>query len=208
MLPRSRPWPYPARVIAAETTTAEWITAWGAVITGVAAIAGLIVSILTARRANEEARDARTALGLVGKPTLQGGISRQLSGTPHMTASIWNVTDRPAVDVKAEITLANGSTWHGQIERLDQNTGGDQAAVREPRLTIHCGPMLPESRPGIETIVVRYRDERELLRWQWTRRDIRTEEQRGGMTLSSGRTETEEVRLERRRGRWAPASRT
>lgn len=207
--------------LAAATTTAEWITAWGTLGTAILSFVAVVVSSLTAKTARQEARQAQEALGLVGKPKMAGRVSTAGPGwsdhpEPHTTASVWNLSDKVAVDVVAEVTLWDGSVWHGHAERLAQNTAGDQAPVRDPHLRVFCGPPQPDPAslpPGdyVETIRVLYRDEHELLRWEWKRTRTMKIQIRGDNRITSGPKGSEretDVRLERKRGnRWVPRQR-
>jgi hypothetical protein len=175
----------------------------------VAALVGLAVSIATARNARREARDASEALGLILKPSLDAHITTYHLGEDpaFMAAVVRNSSpDRAAVDVIVEVTLMDGSVWHGRTDRLDPDPTGELELTPSAEFIVRCGPELrrPQS-AGVHTEKIRavYRDERELLRWECTWTGTLAISVDGPNTMSSESREVSELRLERtRNGRW------
>lgn len=161
---------------ATETVTiVEWLSAGAGVATAVAAVAGLVIAILTARNAQQEASAARTALGLVGKPTVHVSLAPVLSGpgTGGLRCAVW-VSDQPALDVELVVELRGGQRANARSARVEANTHGEQGAVRGDHLWVLCGPPIPDTVPGEDRITVRYSDQRQMLRWEWTRSTVHT----------------------------------
>lgn len=163
------------------TSTAEWVTAWGTLTAAIAAVAGLAVSMWTARLARREAREAREALAFATKPTLTAGLGGRIdvSDNPAQVGNgyawVRNDSRWPATDVQVVVTLSTGKRVTAHADRLGPlviEPGYERG--KGEQLDIEIIPMPANERTGVDTVEVEFSDERRLLRWQFTTRVILT----------------------------------
>jgi hypothetical protein len=173
----------------------------------VAAVAGAVAAGAAWRAASESsatARDAREALGLATKPTLDAGVGGDVhaddgSGNTRRYANAWvaNRSVWPAADVDVEVRMRDGRVLRRHFDRLD---GKDRPSgfldTPSPSVGIECGPPIPDDHVGTDLITVAFSDERRQLRWEITRSVARMQETRtDGSTTTRQATDGSERRL-------------
>lgn len=148
--------------------TSGWtiLGALGAALGGIGAAIGGVAAWRAASASRATSRDALEALGLAIAPTLTGdaGIDPLHDGseTGRWHARIFNTSNRrAAVRLRFEASFEDGEIVKDELERLDPG------AVWTVQLrTIGMPPGGPTSEQAGRHAVLRYSDERDILRYQ------------------------------------------
>lgn len=174
----------------------DWTQVTAAVAGAVSAVAGAIAagaSWRSALQSNAAARDVREALGLAMKPAIDispfnqhrvvgDADPVQVYGVEIKNASLW-----PAVDLEIDCELHDGRKLSGKLPRVGGVEVKGKALVASVDLLTEVipkgaalggAPQFPGigmtevgERTLIDKVVVRYWDERHLLRWEQTSTD-------------------------------------
>lgn len=143
-------------------------------ITAAASAVAAFAAWRAARQSDETAQRSLEALGLAIAPKIRARITDLVDGEYSGPAfSFWNPTRWPAVDIDVDLTLADGSTESHRIERLEPNqerpdgTPIHPTMVRLPRRLPDYvrDPSWRDKASFKESAVLRYSDERSLIRW-------------------------------------------
>jgi hypothetical protein len=148
--------------------TSGWtiLGALGAALGGIGAAVGSVAAWRAASASRETGKDALEALGLAMAPSLTGeaGIDPIMDGseTGRWEARIFNTGGQyAATALRFEATFADGKTVKEELERL----GPGQRWTVQLR-TIGMPPGGPSEEEVGHGAVLRYSDERQILRYQ------------------------------------------
>jgi hypothetical protein len=169
-------------------TVADWTQITAALAGAGSAVAGAIAAGAawrSASQSNAAARDVREALGLAIKPTIDvspyhetrivgGADPEQVYGVGLSNASLWD-----AVDVEIETVFHDGRTYSKRLPRIEATDVKGKA--RTERIDLDNSPQPGLTGVGVtevgqrsieNAIYVRYWDERHLLHWELTYKEI------------------------------------